>query len=144
MTQDYYGTKRITAWSENRGVEPTGEPGYAVRYEGGYHSWSPKAVFEAAYQPITAMGFGHALQALKEGHRVGRQGWNGKGMWLKHIPSESWAYMPTGYVNDQGHTGFKREYVEAAFIAMKTADGKFVPWLASQTDMLAEDWMIVE
>lgn len=67
--QDYYGTKRVTAWPA---TDFDGKPGYAVQYEGGYTSWSPADVFAAAYQPITAMSFGHALVAFKAGHKVGR------------------------------------------------------------------------
>jgi len=69
MTKDYYGTKRVTAWPEDN-VE--GRNGYAVKYEGGYISWSPRAVFEAAYEPVDAMSFSGALVAYKAGHRVKR------------------------------------------------------------------------
>lgn len=68
--QTYYGTKRIEA--SPSGMD--GSPGYTVRYKDGYESWSPKDVFEAAYKPITAMGFGEALAAMKDGHRVSRNG----------------------------------------------------------------------
>lgn len=57
MTQDYYGTKRVTAWPHER----DGQPGYAVRYEDSYTSWSPKDVFEAAYEPTTSMSYKSAL-----------------------------------------------------------------------------------
>lgn len=68
------------------------------------------------------MNFGEALDVLKDGGKVYRDGWNGKGMWLKlQEPNEnSKMTMP--------------------YIYMKTVDDKLVPWLASQTDMLAEDW----
>jgi hypothetical protein len=48
MTQYYVGVKIVQAWKEER----DGQPGYGVRYDGGYTSWSPKAVFEAAYLPM--------------------------------------------------------------------------------------------
>lgn len=48
MTQQYIGFKVVTAWSEERDAGP----GYAVKYEDGYISWSPKEVFERAYVPI--------------------------------------------------------------------------------------------
>lgn len=48
MTQFYIGVKIITAWEQEKG----GEPGYGVRYEDGYTSWSPKDVFERAYFPM--------------------------------------------------------------------------------------------
>ncbi|TXH10058.1 MAG: DUF2829 domain-containing protein [Spirochaetes bacterium] len=124
MTQDYYGTKRITAWEQDR----DGKPGYAVKYKDGYISWSPKETFEEAYQPITAMYFSSALVALKDGLSVSRAGWNGKGMWLELFRSQGGTYKsrPLG-----------------DHIMMATADGKYVPWLCSQTDALADDWMIV-
>jgi len=68
--------------------------------------------------------FSEALEKIKSGARMCRAGWNGKGM---HI--------------------FLRDAVpdrqELPFIMMKTVDEKFVPWLASQTDLLAEDWFQV-
>lgn len=131
MTQDYYGTKRVTAWSQ-LGGDDGATSGYAVKYADGYISWSPKAVFEAAYMAISAMNFGHALVAVKEGHKVARSGWNGKGMWLElQTPDENskmtLPYLFLNYPNDAQST-----------------PGARVPWLASQTDMLADDWGIVE
>lgn len=77
-----------------------------------------------------SMNFGQALEALKQGEKVARAGWNGKGMWLRLVdPDEAEA----NYV-----------YEKLPYIEMKTADNKLVPWLASQTDMLAEDWTIAE
>lgn len=137
MTKDYYGTKRITAWPQ----EKEGQPGYAVKYDHGYISWSPKDVFEAAYQPITAMSFGHAVAALKAGHKVARAGWNGKGMFLYLVPGSRFT------VNRAPLLGIYPEGTEIdyhAHIDMKTAQGYCVPWLASQADMLADDWTIVE
>lgn len=103
-------------------------PGYE-----GYVSWSPAEQFENAYRPCSAMTFGLAIEALKAGKRVARAGWNGKGMWL--------AMVGDGHYD----VGIKTvgECALLPWIGMKTADGKFVPWLASQTDVLAEDWQIV-
>jgi hypothetical protein len=98
----------------------------------GYISWSPKAVFENAYRPTEGMTFGLAIEALKRGHRVSRSGWNGKGMWLYFMPASHW------------ETTRGLELLDGLpWIGMKTVDDKFVPWLASQTDVLAEDWGIV-
>lgn len=136
MTQDYYGTKRITAWSDDR----DGKPGYAVKYSDGYISWSPKDVFEKAYQPLYALSFGHAVVALKAGHRVARRGWNGKGMFLFLVPGSTFK------VNRPPLLGIYPEGTEINYhshIDMKTADGKVVPWLASQTDVLADDWVVL-
>lgn len=79
--------------------------------------------------------FGHAIASLKLGHRVARAGWNGKGMWL--------GLVDTGYY-DVGCSVVGEINLLLPWIGMKTADNKFVPWLASQTDVLAEDWQIVE
>jgi hypothetical protein len=85
------------------------------------------------------MDFCYALNALKEGKRVERKGWNGKGMWLVLIPAEGW-YVDEAYFKIDGPSP---KYPSYPFILMKTADDKIVPWLASQTDILAEDWGIV-
>lgn len=85
------------------------------------------------------MNFGEAIEALKAGHKVARSGWNGKGMFLYYVPANS--YPASG--NKLGTmTGiFPDDMVPyGAYIAMKTAQDNVVPWLASQTDVLAEDW----
>lgn len=134
--QDYYGTKRVTAWPA---TDFNGKPGYAVQYEGGYTSWSPEDVFEAAYQPITAMSFGHALAALKDGHRVARSGWNGKGMFLFLVAGSEFTpnREPLASIMGAENIVTYRPHID-----MRDATGCIVPWLASQTDMLADDWMI--
>ena len=68
------------------------------------------------------LDFGLALVALKRGGKVARAGWNGKGMWLALQTPDEGSKMSLPY------------------IYMKTVDDKLVPWLASQTDLLAEDW----
>ena len=69
---------------------------------------------------------GWAVDKLREGFRVCRSGWNGKGMWLHvQLPDE--------------HSRMTEPYVY-----MKNAQGGLIPWLASQGDLLAEDWELVE
>ena len=89
--------------------------------------------------------FGEALEALKQGKKVARKGWNGKGMYLWLKPA---ATIKTEWCKDP----ILRDIAEAnggevealGTICMKTADGKILTgWLASQTDMLLEDWVIV-
>lgn len=83
--------------------------------------------------------FGAALQFLKRGMRVARQGWNGKGMFLFLVPGSTFK------VSRPPLLGIYPEGTEVryhAHIDMKTAQGDVVPWLASQTDVLAEDWVI--
>jgi len=81
------------------------------------------------------MDFSTALKNLKKGKRVCRSGWNGKGMWLVRV--KDWTVDKSLSANVVG-------LLPIPFIAMKTADNKFVPWLASQTDILAEDYIIVD
>lgn len=72
------------------------------------------------------MDFSDALYELKSGSKIARKGWNGKGMWLNlQIPDEN-------------------SKMSLPYIYMKTACDNQVPWLCSQTDMLADDWQIVE
>ena len=80
------------------------------------------------------MDFGYAVKMMKEGKRASRIGWNGKGMWLRLAESPT----KTEYRIDGEVFGF------LPYIQMKTADDKIVPWLASQTDVLAEDWVITD
>lgn len=67
----------------------------------GYVSWSPKEVFEKAYRPVLGLNFGLAIEALKQGKKVSRSGWNGKGMHLQLVkPPQSatpndWRYDVT-------------------------------------------------
>ena len=87
------------------------------------------------------LNFGDALMLLKNGQKVARLGWNGKGMFLFLVPGSVFK------VNRPPLLGIYPEGTEISYyphIDMRTADGKIVPWLASQTDVLAEDWVIVE
>lgn len=82
------------------------------------------------------MNFGDALMCLKRGDRVARNGWNGKRMWLSLVSDRDYQVAMSAQ-GDDVHTLLP-------WIGMKTADGGFVPWLASQTDILADDWVQVE
>lgn len=82
--------------------------------------------------------FSAALAHLKQFGIIQRKGWNGKGMYLFYVPSDG--YLITKMTKHPDHTGLEN----SAFIAMKTADNKVVPWLASQTDILAEDWLLLD
>ena len=72
------------------------------------------------------MNFGQALEQLELGHKVARTGWNGKGMWIHLQAPDAHSKMSLPY------------------IYMKTADENLVPWLASQTDVLAKDWVVID
>jgi hypothetical protein len=84
--------------------------------------------------------FSSALNWIKSGKKVAREGWNGKGMFIFLVPGSTFK------VNRPPLLGIYPEGTEIkyhAHIDMKTADGQVVPWLCSQTDMLAEDWEVV-
>lgn len=137
-------------------------PGYCVLYEGGYYSWSPKEVFEEAYRKTLGLTFGMALEAVKKGLLIARQGWNGKGMFVFMRPEDE---LPVPMVVNQvkllpkslkdwvyNHSNPSVPLLEqkdtikfTAYLCMKAADGSIVNgWLASQTDMLSDDWCILE
>lgn len=86
------------------------------------------------------MTFGVAIAMLKRGLKVARTGWNGKGMFLFLVPGSTFKVSrpPLLGIYPEG-----KEINYHAHIDMKTADDKVVPWLASQTDVLAEDWVLV-
>ncbi len=118
------------------------------------------------------INFGQAIEALKQGKKVCRSGWNGKGMYLLLVSSSSYFLCdsfalntgltdkekfeascekilpeskPGGFVSETIYShGIEGRIELCPWIGMKTADNKFVPWLASQTDILAEDWQIIE
>ena len=92
------------------------------------------------------MNFGEAVAALKNGKKVARAGWNGKGMflWLKPAVTikADWCKDPLLKNLAEANGG---EVEALGTICMKTADNKVLTgWLASQTDMLSEEWMVVE
>ena len=151
----YIGTKLINAkpmtrqaYNEFRGWtlpadENGADEGYLVEYVdggkgntdhyAGYVSWSPADVFHNAYRSTDGMTFGLAVEAIKKGQKVARSGWNGKGMWIG--------------IHKEGGTFTRQEcgtdLTYRDYIVMKTVDNQLVPWTASQTDVLAEDWKIV-
>lgn len=85
--------------------------------------------------------FGSAIVKLKHGKKVARKGWNGKGMFLYHVSAGHYPVKMEAAKSIADEDGMV-EY--GAYIAMKTAQGNVVLWLASQTDMLAEDWVEVK
>lgn len=147
----YIGTKIIEAEPaykvDGKTVQPTdwpvpegskAEEGYAVRYPDGYMSWSPKEVFEEAYRQTNAMPFGLAIEAVKKGKRISRAGWNGKGQYVELATG-------IGYVGADGKTvNAEHAAIGNKALAFVGTSGVQMGWLASQADMLAEDWQIVE
>jgi hypothetical protein len=163
---DYFvGTKAITAVTMTRGVyntyrgwdlpadEDGDDMGYLVEYapdpssppnhdhHEGYISWSPEGVFNEFYKPSGQMSFGHALVVMKAGGRVSREGWNGKAMWLVYVEG---SFVPNLNPNSPYAKAGLENVTINPHIDMMTATGEMQPgWLASQTDMLADDWGIV-
>ena len=86
------------------------------------------------------MNFSEALTCVKSGEKIQRDGWNGKGMFLFLVPGSTFK------VNRAPLLGIYPEGIEIDYqphIDMRTADGTIVPWLASQSDLLAADWVVL-
>lgn len=168
----YIGTKTLFAQPMTRGEynqyrgwelpsnENPNDKGYLVEYEDGgkpndprhkgYISWSPEDVFIKAYRPVDGLTFGQALEALKAGKKIARAGWNGKAMYLWLKPASTikaeWCRDPMliDAINANGG-----EILALGSVCMFTYDGKgnravLTGWLASQSDLLMEDWFILE
>lgn len=146
----YIGTKIIEAEPMTRGDynvfrgwtipenENPDDEGYLLRYPDGYISWSPKTIFEEAYRECDSMPFGLAIEALKKGRKVTRKGWNGRNQHIELATNIS--YMTAdGNVYNCGH-----EAIGNKAIAFVGTSGIQMGWLASQADMLAEDWVFAE
>lgn len=147
--EKYIGTKLIEAEPANKvngKVQPadwsvpndaTVEQGYKVRYGDGYESWSPKDVFEEAYRPIDGLNFGLAIEAMRKGHKVRRRGWNGKNQHIELASAISYQ-APDGTIVNVEHDAIGNQA-----IAFCGTSGVQMGWLASQADMLADDWELV-
>lgn len=130
MTREAFEAKH----GRNVGGDKHGE-GYEVTYEGGYQAWSPEDMFDAAYRPIDGMTFGLAIEALKMGKKVARRRWNGKGIFVELQVPDQYSKMSSPYI-----------FIDTTGLQTDNPDAprSRVPWLANQTDMLAEDWWVVE
>lgn len=88
------------------------------------------------------MNFGQAIEALKQGKKVSRAGWNGKGMWLILVPGTPMAHMREGSAYQKAGVS-ECEILPHIDMWTTNAEGRraMLPgWLASQSDMLADDW----
>ena len=77
--------------------------------------------------------FGEAIKYLKRGFKVARKGWNGKGLYITLVSGENWAMD-----KHENTVCEKRDW-----LGIKTVDDQFMPWVPSQSDVLAEDWIIL-
>lgn len=170
MTQ-YIGIKLINgfpmnrlAYTEFRGWqlpddENGADEGYLVEYLNGkpnteqyegYVSWSPKAVFEKAYRPVTGMNFGMALEAAKAGKRISRSGWNVKGQYVRALipqaphPDDSPDAVPSNPYFKMWDNNPQAEGTFTTFLILKNAQNKVFPWLPSTGDLMADDWLVVD
>lgn len=172
--QQYIGVKLINAkpmtrqaYNDFRGWtlpadENGADNGYLVEYidggkgntdlYAGYVSWSPADVFDRAYRATSGMTFGLALEALKLGQKVARAGWNGKGMWLSLSGPLEGRVIGADQFWSANNREWARQFGGALVlpaITMKTINSSgreaiLMGWLASQTDMLSDDWEIVQ
>lgn len=148
--ESYIGTKRIDAEPMTRGDynkyrgwtipadENPADEGYLVRYSDGYESWSPKSTFEAAYKKSGEMNFGHAIELLKLGCKMARKGWNGKNQYVELATNISYKNADGEIINCE------HESIGNKALAFVGTSGIQMGWLASQADILAEDWIIIE
>ena len=141
----YIGTKAVLATPMTRGEynayrgwdmpenEDESELVYLVEYidggkanddrHSGYITMSPKEVFDNAYRQNGQLAFGDAVTALKQGKKVARGGWNGKGMYIRHVAT-------TDKLNQH--------------LELKNVADTFDTWVPSVSDVLAEDWVVLE
>ena len=131
--------------------------GYIVEYpqvdssKQPYYAWCPQAEFEKANRPTSNMPFGHAIEAAKQGMKIARRKWNGKDMFVVFMPGMKLppysSQEPGQKVNDRTakHIGVDTPLDCQPYFAMFNAQKQWIPgWLASQSDMLDDDWYIVE
>lgn len=155
----YVGTKSIHAapmtlgeYNKVRGWDiPANENpktnGYIVKYPDGYVSWSPKWQFENAYEASGKMSFGTAVHLMKQGFKMARAGWNGKGMWVIYIPGTKKANLVEGTPYAKALKRKTCEILPHFDMYTVNAEGRraMLPgWLASQSDIDACDWGIVK
>lgn len=152
---NYIGTKCVNGFRMNKETycklrgwdvpaeEDPLEVGYLVEYPDsksnhpqfrGYISWSPKAAYHDVEKGCT---FGHAVELLKSGFKLARKGWNGKGMYVEYVATQDWNSISLE------RPGFADELKPRPWLGIKTVNDQFMPWVPSQSDVLAEDWVLV-
>jgi len=120
--------------------------GYLVQYRDNYRSWCPKKQFEDANRLCDGLTFGHAIEAAKDGKRIARKGWNGKGMYVYLVRG---TMVDRENLRNEAYDHAQTDHTDVAtflsHLDMITNDGSIcVGWLASQTDILADDWQVVQ
>lgn len=148
MTLGDYNTLR--GWEIPSDQEALTE-GYLVEYTdsgkpnhpefAGYISWSPKDVFEDAYKMSGELSFGHALEAIKQGYRLARKGWNGANMFVFLVDGSTFVVNrePLKSIFPEGTEVNYRPHIDLA-----AADETVGVWQPSMGDVMADDWYIEE
>lgn len=115
------------------------QDGYSVTMPDGNKTWVERKVFEEIFQvAVPAMDFGQAIAAVREGKRIARRGWNGKNQYVElatNISYKNWS----GTIVNVDHSA-----IGSAALAFVGTSGVQLGWLASQADMLADDWYIAD
>lgn len=114
------------------------DAGYLVQYHDGYVSWCPQKEFDECSREITGMSFGYAIEMLKHGKKLARAGWNGKSQYIELASNISYVNRQSKIIN------VDHEAIGNQAIAFVGTSGVQLGWLASQADMLADDWVLVE
>jgi len=164
--KNYLGTKfleatpmKLGAYNEFRGwtipnnEDPEAE-GFLVVYPDGYESWSPKGQFEKAYRETDGLSFGLAIEAMKKGFKVARTGWNSKGMFCIYVPGTDqvtftintpYAKALSNLADEHGnvHDQIILPHFDMYTINTEGRRAMLPGWLASQSDIAADDWQIV-
>lgn len=134
MTRGEYN--KFRGWSIPADENPA-DAGYKIIYPDGYVSWSPEDIFDEAYRQCDAMPFGLAIEAVKKGYTIARKGWNGKRQYVELASN-------IGYTNAAGEEiNVEHEAIGSKALAFVGTSGVQLGWLASQADMLADDWYIL-
>lgn len=134
--------KNYRGWTICEGENPSDE-GYLIEY-GDYQTWSPTELFEKLHSDIGKFAFGTALELLKNGHKLTREGWNGKGMFVVYQKG-----YPQGIpCNKQTAEAWRLNegdlFVCNPYLQIKCANGSHSMWVPSINDVLAEDWVVLE
>lgn len=122
----------------NEADRPRTDEGYKCDYPDGYSGWCPKAEFEKVSSPVENMTFGQAIDACRyRGAKIQRANWNGEGQYVEYKVVEVCYSEESKLV--QSHAFVFH------FVNRKTGEtGVQVGWLASQADMAASDWIILD
>lgn len=143
MTAEYLGkNRRVLAWAETSERDGVETEGMAIKYDNGYTGWCPTDIFHQRNMALDALDFSGALFALKEGHRVSRRGWNGKGMFLILVPGSPALTVDEGRPMAKAGVPIGTGFAYGAHIDIWTVGDIVSPWQPSQADMLADDWQI--